>query len=217
MSKKEIAVTMSTPHVKYLLIGGGLASSAAAQAIREIDDEGSCVLIAQEISRPYHRPPLSKEFLRRDLPREALFTLSSEWFESHRVTLRTGCRAARLDTSRMCVTLDNGQDISFDRLLLATGGSPLKLDIPGANLPNVHYLRSLADVDRLQKAIDKAAAEGRPHKRGRGRAAVIGGGVLGVELAASLTQMGMGVDLFFQQSHPWSKIAGSACGSFLSL
>lgn len=207
---------MSTSHVKYLLVGGGLASSAAAQAIREVDSDGSCVLIAQEISRPYHRPPLSKGYLRRQVPREKLFTLASEWFESHRVTLRTGCRAARLDSSRMSVTLDNGQDISFDRLLLATGGTPLKLDIPGANLPNVHYLRALGDVDRLHKAIDKALAEGRPHARGRGRAAVIGGGVLGVELAASLTQMGIGVDLFVKQSYPWSKFAGTACGAFLS-
>ncbi len=126
---------MSIPHVKYLLIGGGLASSAAAQAIREIDSDGSCILIAQEISRPYHRPPLSKEYLRHQVPREKLFTLPSEWFESHRVSLRTGCRAARLDTARMSITLDNGQDISFDRLLLATGGSPLRLEIPGTACP----------------------------------------------------------------------------------
>jgi NADPH-dependent 2,4-dienoyl-CoA reductase/sulfur reductase-like enzyme len=101
--------------------------------------------------------------------------------------------------------------------LLATGGSPLRLEIPGASLPNVHYLRSLGDVDRLHKAVDKAAAEGRPHARGRGRAAVIGGGVLGVELAASLTQMGIGVDLFVKHAHPWSKFSGTACGAFLSL
>ncbi len=208
---------MSTPHVKYLLIGGGLASSAAAQAIRTIDPEGSCVLVAQETSRPYHRPPLSKQYLRRETPRETLFTLPPGWFEEHRVSLRTGCRAARLDTRRMSATLDNGQEISFDRALLATGGSPLKLDVPGATLPNVHTLRTLEDVDRLHKAVDKASREGRSHPRGRGRAAVIGGGFLGVELTASLTQLGMRVDLLLDGPHPWNKFAGSSAGHFLTL
>ena len=208
---------MNNLHVKYLLVGGGLASSSAAQAIRELDREGSLLLVAQEVNRPYHRPPLSKEFLRRQKPRPELFTHEPEWFEKNHVELRTGRRVSHLDAGRMTATLDSGEDVSFDKLLLATGASPAPLKVPGADLPNLFYLRTLDDCDVLHHAIDKALREGRPHERGRGRAVVIGGGVLGVELSASLTQIGLSVDLLLSHSYPWDKFAGEATGRFISL
>ncbi len=208
--------TMSNVHVKYLLIGGGVASSSAAAAIRQRDPDGSITLIGQEINRPYHRPPLSKAFLRRQMPREALFTMESGWFEAHHVALRTGRRVARLDATRSAVALDNGEEISFDRLLIATGGNPLTLDVPGAELPNLFYVRTLADIATLETTIDKARRDGRPHAGGRGRATIVGAGLLGVELAASLTQMGIAVDLLASHDHPWSNVAGSAAGRFLA-
>src|SRR5688500_5001676 len=100
---------MSNPHVKYLLVGGGLASSSAAQAIRAIDKEAVCLLVSQEINRPYHRPPLSKEFLRREKSREELFTLPADWFEQNQVQLRTGRRVAHLDCPRRLAGLDDGE------------------------------------------------------------------------------------------------------------
>ncbi|HET6247964.1 MAG TPA: FAD-dependent oxidoreductase [Tepidisphaeraceae bacterium] len=208
---------MAVHRVRYLLIGGGLASSSAAQAIREIDADGTIMLVAQEIVRPYHRPPLSKEFLRREKTREALFTLDRDWFEAHRVELRTGRRAAHLDVTRSAVTLDQGEVVGYDKLLLATGMLPRHLEIPGANLPNLFYLRTLADAEQLHKAVDKATHEGHPHTAAsrsgpRGKAAVIGGGVLGVELAASLTQVGISVDLLCGEAYPWSKFAGEITG-----
>jgi NADPH-dependent 2,4-dienoyl-CoA reductase/sulfur reductase-like enzyme len=206
---------MSVLHVKYLMIGGGLASSTAAQAIRERDPHGSVMVIGQEINRPYHRPPLSKDYLRRETPRDKLGTTEQDWFTANNVELRTGRRVARLATSRNTVTLDNAEEIVFDRLLLATGATPAPLMIPGADLPNVFYVRTIEDVDRLHHAIDKAKNEGQPHPRGRGRAAVIGGGFLGVELAASLTQLGLGVDLIVGSEFPWHKFAGESTGKFL--
>ncbi len=179
---------MNKQHVKYLLAGGGLAGSSAAEAIRELDQAGSMLLVAQESTRPYHRPPLSKEFLRGEKRREELFTLPLPWFDEHKVELRTGRRVSQLDTERRAATLDDGQEVSFDRLLIATGGSAQHLAIPGAELPNVFYIRTVDDTQRLSFAVDKALHEGRRHERGRGRAVVIGGGVLGVELAATLTQ-----------------------------
>ncbi len=208
---------MSNLHVKYLLVGGGLASSAAAQAIRSLDHEGSVLLVGQEINRPYHRPPLSKQYLRREKPHDDLFTVSADWYEKNRVELRTGRRASHLDTPRKAVTLNNGEEVSFDRMLLATGASPLPLDAPGSHLPNLFYLRTLEDADRLHNAVEKAKREGRAHAAGRGRATVIGGGVLGVELAASLTQLGLGVDLLVARAHPWDKFAGESTGRFLEL
>jgi NADPH-dependent 2,4-dienoyl-CoA reductase/sulfur reductase-like enzyme len=212
---------MSVHHVKYLLIGGGLASSSAAAAIRELDTDGAILLAAQEIVRPYHRPPLSKEYLRREKSREELFTQGQDWFEKSQVELRTGRRAAHLDVSRGTVTLDQGEIVAYDRLLLATGMSALHLDVPGAQLPGLHYVRTLQDTNHLQTAVDKAAAEGHPHTPGsrtgpRGGVVVIGGGVLGVELAASLTKMGMKVNLLCGQAYPWHKFAGEITGKALA-
>lgn len=207
---------MSVPHVKYLLIGGGLASSSAAEAIREIDRAGSITLVGQEISGPYHRPPLSKEYLRRQKPRIELFVHGPDWFEQQRIVLRTGRRCAHLDAARMSATLDSGEEISFDHALLATGGSPARLDVPGADLPNVFYLRTLQDAERLHMAIDKAKAEGRAHANGRGHAVVVGGGVLGVEIAASLGASGLAVTLLLATKFPWDKFSGENTGSVLA-
>jgi len=207
---------MNHLHVKYLLIGGGLASSSAAEAIRERDSEGAILLVGQEVNRPYHRPPLSKEYLRRQKPRSELAAMDPRWFERNHIDLRTGRRVAGLDTARMSATLDNGAEISFDRVLIATGASPARLDVPGSDLPNLFYLRTLDDCDHLHHAIDKARREGRPHAGGRGRAAVIGGGFLGVELAASLTQLGMSVELLLSKAYPWHNFAGENTGKFLT-
>lgn len=203
---------MSDLHVKYLLMGGGMAGSEAARAIRAIDVEGDVLLVGQEINRPYHRPPLSKQFLRGEQGRDALFAMPAEWFIENRVQLRTGRRVSHLDTPRSAVTLDNGEGVSFDQLLIATGGSAAMLEAPGADLPNLFYLRTLEDAELLQHAAFKARKEGQPHDKGRGRATVIGGGLLGVELAASLTQAGLHVDLAVSKDHPWSRFAGEATG-----
>lgn len=208
---------MHNLHVKYLLVGGGLASSSAAEAIRAVDHEGSILLINSEVNRPYHRPPLSKEYLRRQKPRAELFAHEPDWFEKNHISLQTGRRVSHLDTPRMAAVLDNGQEISFDRLLLATGATALPLAIPGALLPNLFYLRTIDDCDVLHHAIDKAKAEGRTHDRGRGRAVVIGGGLLGVEVAASLTRLGLSVDLLLKHPHPWNRFAGESTGRFLSV
>ena len=206
-------------YVKYLLVGGGLASSSAAKAIRLHDREGSVQLIGQEPTRPYHRPPLSKEFLRGNTPREELFTDYVGWFTQNHVNLNTGVRAVRLDTARKCIALDSGSEIHFDKLLIATGGTARQLTLPGAALANVHYLRNLADADRLHNAIEKAKKEGRPFDRngakGYGTVTIIGGGLLGVELASTLTGLGLAVDLVVAATHPWKKFAGESTGKFL--
>ena len=100
---------MNNLHVKYLLVGGGLASSSAAEAIRAIDRDGSLMLVAQEVNRPYHRPPLSKEYLRRQKPRAELFANEPEWFEKNHVQLRSGRRVSHLDVPRVSAVLDSGE------------------------------------------------------------------------------------------------------------
>jgi 3-phenylpropionate/trans-cinnamate dioxygenase ferredoxin reductase subunit len=212
----KVYAPMSNLHVKYLLIGGGWASSSAAVAIREIDAEGTMLLVGQEVSRPYHRPELSKAYLRREQNRAELATLPVGWFAGHRIELRTGSRATHVDTARQSVALDSGQEVNYDRLLLATGATTMPLGVPGADLPNVFSLRTIEDADRLHHAIDQARREGRPHSTGRGRVAVIGAGLLGVEIAASLTSCGLVVDLI-SSIDPWNRFAGESVGRFATL
>lgn len=211
---------MSNPHVKYLLVGGGVAASAAAEAIRQRDRDGAILLVSQEHTRPYRRPPLSKEALRTHQPRALYFTHPAGWYVTQDIELRTGRRAGHLDTSRHIATLDDGKEISYDKLLLATGASPRHLTIPGHELPSLHYLRTFDDLERLHHAIDLAKTQGRPQQRAgsgrRGRVAIIGSGLLGVELAASLTQMNLEVDLLIKGEHPWPRFAGETTARWIS-
>jgi 3-phenylpropionate/trans-cinnamate dioxygenase ferredoxin reductase component len=209
---------MSDLHVKYLLVGGGVAAYSACAAIRQRDPHGAIMLAGQEINRPYYRTNLSKSFLRRQSGRSALFTAEPDWFAAHNVQLRTGCRALNLDAGRGIVTLDSGQAISYDKLLLATGCAPRALSIPGGTMANIFTPRTIDDFEQLHTAIDKARSEGHRHEGGKGRglAAVIGGGLLGVEIAASLTQAGLSVDLIVAGRHPWMKFASEATGQFLA-
>lgn len=207
---------MTASHVKYVLVGAGLASSAAAQAIRQHDSEGSVLLIGQEVNRPYHRPALSRDYLLGHMSRQQLFTLGDRWFIDNNVELHTGRRASNLDPARHCVTLDNGEEVIFDKLLIATGASPKPLKISGAELPNVFYLRTIADAERLRNAMEQARREGRPHEHGRGKAVVVGGGLLGVELTSTLSKWGLAVELVFTGPYPWHKFAGENSGRFLT-
>jgi len=193
-----------------------LASSAAAVAIRKLDPANTLLMIGQEINRPYHRAPLSKDYLRRQRRHEDLFTLPDSWFTEHRLDLRTGRRVAHLDTARAAVTLDDGMEISYDQLLLATGDSPNRLVVPGAQLPNLFYLRTLDDVERLGHAIDIAKAAGTAHSKGRGKVVVIGGGLLGVELTGSLTSLGLDLHLVVGPEYPWHRFVGEGVGKFIS-
>lgn len=213
---------MSMPHFKYVLVGAGATGSAAAAAIRERDAQGSILLVGQESNRPYDRTSLNKGYLRRSTSRMDISLDPVGWYDERRVELRTGRRVAHLDTGRRAVVLDNGNEIAFDKLLLATGSSPKPLTLSGADLPNVFYLRTLQDCDRVHHAIDKAKSEGRLHassagpSSSRGRAAVIGASLLAIETAASLRQMDLHVDLILGRQTPWGKIAGENTGQFLT-
>lgn len=213
---------MNKLHVKYLIIGGGAAGAAAAEGVRSIDSQGEVLLISQESSRPYHRALLANAGLRDRLPRAAMFTHDPEWFRANHIELRTGRRATQLDAARHLVFLDDGQEITFDRLLLATGAAAKHLTIPGKDLPALHYLRTYEDLERLRHTIDNAKLHGLRHVRSgtasgsanRGRAVVVGSGLLGSELAVSLTALGIEVDLLVKGQTPWTKFAGEAAGKW---
>src|SRR5438876_6826344 len=175
---------------KYLLIGGGLASSQAAKELRDHDAEGAITLVGAEPYLPYDRPPLSKEFMRGEKPRDQLFFDSEQEFQNRRISKRTGVAIHRLHTGDKTAELNNGETIMFDKAFIATGGQPVRLNLPGGQLGGVHYLRTLDDAAQ----ISAEAREGR-------RAVMIGGGFIGLELAASLTQRGVRVTLIIRGTH----------------
>ena len=188
---------------KYLLIGGGLASSQAAKQLREQDPHGAITLVGEEPHVPYDRPPLSKEFLRGEKPRDALFFDPEQYFRDQGVGLVLGVAAQRLDLGKKTALLANGEGIAFEKALLATGGRPVHLKLPGGDLPGVHYLRTLDDSAAI-------AAEAGPGKR----AVLIGAGFIGMEVAASLTQQGVQVTVIEAQSHIWPRFTDSSLAGF---
>jgi NADPH-dependent 2,4-dienoyl-CoA reductase/sulfur reductase-like enzyme len=207
---------MNRTHVRYLIVGAGLAGSSAAEAIRRRDPSGSVLLIGQEVNRPYHRPPLSGAFLARKQSRSEMTTLPLGWYADWKVELRTGVRATRLDMDVRAVVLDSGDEVHFDQLLLCTGLQARPVEAPGADLPNVFPLRSILDADRIHHAIDKARTEGMRTTRGRGRALVIGGSLLGVEVAQVLAGIGLEVELVVGRGQPWSRFVSEETGRIVA-
>lgn len=210
MAAAAMGDTRRPAHVRYLIIGAGAAGSNAAEAIRALDPSGDILLVGQEVNRPYHRPPLSKSFLRGEVGKGTLPDRPAEWFAEHSVGLVTGRRATRLDCDRRQVTFDDGRVVGYDELLLSFGGMVAPLEAPGAGLPGLFYLRSLADAEAILIRLKTALREGRPHPHGRGRVAVLGGGTLGVEVAASLKARGLWVELVCDRPDLWHYVAGAA-------
>jgi len=194
---------MDMTETNYLLIGGGLSSIQAAKTIRERDPHGRILLVGEEPHRPYDRPPLSKEFLRGEKSKEALFFEPESYFQDRRLELRLGRAVSQFDPSRKRAALTGGETISFEKALLATGGRPIRFNGPGADLPGVHYLRTLDD------SLQIAAASG----PGR-HAVVIGAGFIGMELAASLCQRGTRVTVLERQSRIWSRFVEPTLSAF---
>lgn len=169
------------PRFDYLLVGGGLAAVSAIDGIREVDPEGSILLLSEESEPPYQRPPLSKEYLRyAEVPREMLHVKPEGWYADRGVTLELRQRALALDAGTRRVSTARGNEVGGERLLLATGGRPRRLGAPGEDLPGVHVLRTVEDAE----AIRAEAAHG-------GRAVLVGAGFVGMELAASLATLGV--------------------------
>ena len=184
---------------QYLLIGGGLASSQAAKQLRLDDPGASIVLVGGEPYLPYDRPPLSKEYLQGKKPRAELFYDPESYFTEQRIEVILRMTVDSLDLAGKTATLRDGRTIRFEKVLIATGGRPVRLPIPGNDLRGVHYLRTLDDSDSI--AAD--AASGR-------RAVIIGAGFIGMELAASLTQRGVQVTVVETGAHIWPRFADAA-------
>ncbi|MCD0444330.1 NAD(P)/FAD-dependent oxidoreductase [Glycomyces sp. A-F 0318] len=184
----------------FVIVGGGLAASTAAKTLRDEGYEGDLVIVAGEAHRPYERPPLSKDYLRGEADRSALFTVDEDWYADN-AEVRSGQPATGLDTGARRLALADGTVLDYAKLLLATGSSPLVLPFPGADLRGVHLLRTVEQSDQLGVAL--RAAE---------RVAIIGDGWIGMEVAASARQLDCEAAVFGLGAQPLERVLGPEMG-----
>jgi 3-phenylpropionate/trans-cinnamate dioxygenase ferredoxin reductase subunit len=186
----------------HVIVGASLAGAKAAETLRAAGFDGRVVLVGAEDERPYERPPLSKDYLRGEVDREKVYVHGEGFYSEHDIELRLGTTAVDLNASRKELTLDDGDRLSYDRLLLATGSEPRRLTIPGADLDGVLYLRSVHDSDLLRERLDRGGA-----------VVVVGAGWIGAEVAASARQRGLEVTVIEPASVPLERVMGTEVGA----
>ena len=176
------------PPYKYVLIGGGIAAGRACEGIRRLDAQGSIALVTAERHLPYQRPPLSKGYLAGKEGPDKVYLRESDYYAQNKIELISGLRASKLDPAGRTVTVEDGRTLGYEKLLLATGGSAIRLPLPGADLPGVFTLRTIDDAEAIRQLARPGA-----------RALVIGGSFIGSEVASTLTQLGLAVAMVFPE------------------
>jgi NADPH-dependent 2,4-dienoyl-CoA reductase/sulfur reductase-like enzyme len=187
-----------------VIVGAGAAGNAVALTLRREGYKGRILLLGPEPDAPYDRPNLSKDYLAGNAPEEWIPLHPPEHFEENRIELRLGARAESIDPNSQTVRLSDGETLRYGALVLATGAEPIRLNLPGADLPQVHYLRSLQD----SRDLIAAAGKGR-------RAVVIGASFIGLEVAASLRAREIDVTVVAPDERPLGKILGPELGDFI--
>src|SRR5690349_8533734 len=135
---------------KIVIVGAGQAAAQAVDTLRRKGFQGALALIGDEPVPPYQRPPLSKKYLAGSLDRERLFIRPAHFYADHKVETHFGKRAVEIERAEQRVRLDDGHSLAYDKLLLATGSRPRALTVPGADLEGVHFLRNIADVEKIR-------------------------------------------------------------------
>jgi 3-phenylpropionate/trans-cinnamate dioxygenase ferredoxin reductase component len=187
----------------FVIAGASLAGAKAAEELRDRGFDGRVVLVGAEPERPYERPPLTKDYLRGESEREKVYVHPADFYAEHEIELMTATTVTAIDPDGSRVTLGDGQELAYDRLLLTTGAEPRRIEVPGAALEGIHYLRTLADCDVLRARLVEGA-----------RVAVIGAGWIGSEFAASARQRGLEVTVIDSLEVPYERILGPEIGTF---
>ncbi|MER5868894.1 FAD-dependent oxidoreductase [Streptomyces sp. NPDC002044] len=196
---------MVDAHQTFIIVGGGLAGAKAAETLRAEGFTGRVILIGDEHDRPYERPPLSKGFLVGKEERDSVFVHEPSWYASADVELHLGQPAVHLDRENKSVRLGDGTLLHYDKLLLATGSEPRRLDLPGTDLVGVHHLRRLAHAERLRGVL---AALGRDN----GHLLIAGAGWIGLEVAAAARGYGAEVTVVEAEATPLHSVLGPEIG-----
>jgi 3-phenylpropionate/trans-cinnamate dioxygenase ferredoxin reductase subunit len=181
----------------FVVVGASLAGAKAAETLREEGFTGRVVLVGEEPEPPYERPPLSKGYLLGSDERDTAFVHDRAWYDEQGIELRTGVRAESIDPAAHTVTLAGGERLGYDKLLLTTGSVVRTLEVPGADLEGVHYLRRVEHSDALRGVLVEGA-----------RVVVVGGGWIGLEVAAAARTHGAAVTLAELDTLPLRRVLG---------
>ncbi|MET9804497.1 FAD/NAD(P)-binding oxidoreductase [Streptomyces sp. NPDC006368] len=193
----------------FVIVGGGLAGAKAAETLRAEGFTGRVILVGDERDHPYERPPLSKGYLTGKDERAGAFVHEPDWYARAGVELHLGMTATAVDRAGKAVRLDDGTTLRYDKLLLATGAEPRRLDIPGTDLAGVHHLRRLAHADRLKATLTALG-------RDNGHLVIAGAGWIGLEVAAAARGYGAEVTVVEPAPTPLHHVIGPELGQFFA-
>lgn len=188
---------------QVLIIGAGHAAGALAAQLRANGHQGGITLVGDEPWLPYQRPPLSKTFLKEEPDPQTLYLKNAAWYAEQNIGVRTGSSAVAIDRGARQVLLASGERLSYDYLVLATGARPRQLSVPGAQLANILTLRGIEDAARLKAALQPGQ-----------RLAVVGGGYIGLEAAASARALGVDVTVIEREARLLARVASEPLARF---
>jgi NADPH-dependent 2,4-dienoyl-CoA reductase/sulfur reductase-like enzyme len=191
-------------HADVVIVGTGHGGAQAAIALRQHGHEGSILMIGRDDAPPYERPPLSKEYLAGDKGFERIMIRPEKFWAEKDITLRLGAAVTAMDAAAHRLTLSDGTDVTYRKLIWSGGGDPRRLPVPGAVLPGVFYVRDKSDADAMMQALSDGAK----------RAVVIGGGYIGLEAAAVLRKLGCEVVLVEMLPRLLARVAGEELSTF---
>ena len=189
--------------MSIVIVGGGHAAGQAAASLRQEGYAGRVVVIGEEPHIPYQRPPLSKQYLAGEYGLERVYLRPAKFYESKNIEVRYGVRVQSIDAKAQTVACADGETVAYDKLLLATGARPRQLPASGADLPGVYYLRTIADVDAIKRDF-------RPGRR----IAIVGGGYIGLEVAAVAVEMGLQTTILEMEPRILQRVAMPAMSAF---
>jgi 3-phenylpropionate/trans-cinnamate dioxygenase ferredoxin reductase subunit len=189
--------------MKIVIIGGGHAAAQAVTSLKQKKFDGSVTLITDENMVPYQRPPLSKMYLSGELAAERLPILRETAYENMGVDVRLNTRADTINRKAKTVHTEGGGEIPYDKLLIATGGRARRLSCPGADLPGIHYVRTIADTDAL-----------RPEFEASGRVLIVGGGYIGLEIASVARKAGKEVTILEAEDRILARVVAPEVSEF---
>jgi NADPH-dependent 2,4-dienoyl-CoA reductase/sulfur reductase-like enzyme len=196
--------TSTLDHADVVIVGTGHGGAQAGIALRQHGHEGSILMIGRDTAPPYERPPLSKEYLAGDKGFERIMIRPEKFWAEKDIGLRLGAAVTAIDPAAHRLTLSDGGEVTYRKLIWSGGGDPRRLPVPGAVLPGVFYVRDKSDADAMMQALADGA----------GRAVVIGGGYIGLEAAAVLRKLGCEVTLVEMLPRLLARVAGEELSDF---
>jgi len=188
---------------RIVIVGGGQAGGQAAARLRQNGYEGDILLIGEEALPPYQRPPLSKQYLAGEMPIERVLLRPEAFYADKSISLKLGTRVLGIECAEKHITLESGETIDYDKLLLATGGRARKLPLPGADHAAVHYLRDISDVDAIRAKVSKGA-----------RLVIVGGGYIGLEVASVGAKLGVQVTVLEMEPRVLARVTSKRMSAY---